>query len=69
MGDDIVHLLPLVRLVVVVDITKHEARVEFMNNDPNVPANANRPEVSVSRHELVKLHARAFRIEMQLERC
>ena len=49
MGLQLASFCPPVRLVVVVDVAEHEAALGPVDNDPDVAANPDGPEVAVSR--------------------
>ena len=59
---------PVVRAVVVIDVTKQEARFALVNDQPEVTAYAHRPEVLVlGLVELVEAHAGIGRVDLQIE--
>jgi len=54
---------------VVVDVAQQQAVGRLVHDEPDIAAHAHRPEVSIARLvELVKAHARAGRVHLQVER-
>ena len=50
------------------DVAEQQARCDFVDDKPNVATDPNRPEIRVfSPIQLVKLHTRMGRIQLQIE--
>ena len=70
MGLQLPALGPPIGVVVVVDVAQHEAVLRLVDNDPDVSADPDRPEVSVTRtFYFVKLQARTEWVHLKIEGC
>ena len=68
MGFQLTTLGPVVRTVVVIDVAEQKAALSLVDDQSNVAADANRPEVFIlGLVEPVKAHSGVGRIELQVE--
>ena len=70
MGFQLAPLGPLVCLVMVIDIAKKQAIPCFVDDQPNIAARPNRPEILVPYIiDFVKTHTRIGRIDLEIKGC
>ena len=68
MGFELTTLGPVVSPVVVIDVAKQKAALSLVDNQSNVAADTNGPEVFIlGLVELVKAHTRVGRVELQVK--
>lgn len=68
MGLQLAPCRPVVVLVVVIDVAQQETALCLMDNEPDIRANTDGPEVLVlCRVERVEAHARIRRVDMEIE--
>jgi hypothetical protein len=68
MGLKLSALRPLIGSVVMINITKQEIRIGFMNDDPQVPSGPYRPEILIFRSfDTMELQSRVGGIDLQVK--
>ena len=66
---DLASLGPGVRRVVMIDVAEHQARCRLVDDQPQIAADTNGPEVRILRlAQPMELHPRAGRIHLQIKR-